>query len=266
MTAGALLFAFDSDSINYTKLAAWSADRIHRHLSLPVCLVTDRDPGAVPDVFDHVVTVSRPAASRRYFDDLQHTVDWFNQDRCDAMQHTPFDRTLVLDVDYVVNSDQLLCLFDAPTDFLCHETAIDVKTGCAFNPCFGQYRLPMSWATVMMFRRSTTAEMIFSVMHMVQQNWQHYRDLYGIDRSAYRNDHALSIARLLANGHWIGHASIPWHLASVLPGDKLECDSDNDSWRINFSANHRPRWIRIQGQDFHAMGKTFLEAAIDDQG
>lgn len=263
MTSGVLLFAFDSDKISYTKLAAWSAQRIHRHLELPVCLVTDHDASALPDVFDRVITVPRPERTRRYFDDLSDTVDWFNQGRCDAFHLSPFDTTLVLDVDYVVNSRQLLCLMDTTSDFLCHAGAIDVTNGQALSPCFGRANIPMSWATVMMFRRTGQTELVFAAMHMVQQNWQHYRDLYGIDRPTYRNDHALSIARLLANGHWLGGDHIPWNLMSVLPNDKLLTDGDADTWRVNYEANGRTRWVRMKDQDFHAMGKSFLEAVID---
>jgi hypothetical protein len=264
MNAGVMLFAFDSDKINYTKIAAWSAARVHRHLEMPVCLVTDRDTDTLPAVFDHVITVPRPGLTRRYFDDIGDSVDWFNQGRCDAFHLTPYDRTLVLDVDYVINSSQLSCLVNASNDFLCHIGATDVATGQALSPSFGRGNIPMSWATVMMFGRNRQAEMIFDCMRMVQQNWQHYRDLYGIDRPTYRNDHALSIARLLANGHWTSGDHIPWTLASVIPGHELKADADADTWRVDHSVNGRARWLKISHQDFHAMGKSFLEAAIHD--
>ena len=85
---------------------------------------------------------------------------------------TPYDQTLVLDVDYVVSSDQLLALFDTDQDFLCHDQAWDVTgvTDYSGLNSFGRNRMPMSWATVMYFRRGQTAAMIFDLMSMVRDH------------------------------------------------------------------------------------------------
>ena len=118
-------------------------------------------------------------------------------------------------------------------------------------------------ATVMIFQRSDHSKMIFDTMRMVRDNWQHYRDLYKISSAAYRNDHALSIALLVCDGHWLDHASIPWGLATLTPEHKLKKIS-TDRYRVDFvNSDNQQRWLEI-GQDFHAMGKTQLEAVIAD--
>ena len=66
---------------------------------------------------------------------------------------------------------------------------------------FGNFNMPMWWATVMMFRRDPEVEMLFNAMNMIKQNWQHYRNLYKISKSTYRNDFALSIALGIIHGH-----------------------------------------------------------------
>jgi hypothetical protein len=178
----------------------------------------------------------------------------------DAYSLTPFDHTLVLDADYVVASDQLKIILDCNQNFMCHRRAYDVTGLQTFDNLnvFGQYRFPMWWATVMMFRRSKQAELIFDSMAMIRDNWTHYRNLYSNNVATYRNDHALSIALNIENGHTLTTTDIPWGLASLTPEHQLTQLSP-DHYRVNFvTADKRPRWIELTGQDFHAMGKQQL--------
>ena len=114
----------------------------------------------------------------------------------------------------------------------------------------------------MMFRRSNTAQYIFDCMQMIRNNWQHYRDLYGIDNKTYRNDFALSIALGIVSGHTGQITEIPWPLLSVLPDTKLS-KVDANMYQINYAdSNNNPRRATWQGTDFHAMGKQDLEKII----
>jgi hypothetical protein len=243
MTTGALIFARNNEQIDYVAMAHWSAKNIKRHLGIPTYIVTDDDA---------------PSTNCRHFSDVG-TVTWHNLNRMDAYRLTPWDRTLVLDADYVVASDQLKSLLDADQDFLAHKKAYDV-TGCnnfeGLNT-FGDNQMPMWWATVMMFRKSKQAELIFDSMHMIRDNWTHYRHLYKNTNATYRNDHALSIALGIVNGHTLDHPGIPWALASLIPGHRLT-QLDTDSYRVDFiDTENRAKWITLT-QDFHAMGKQQL--------
>jgi hypothetical protein len=115
----------------------------------------------------------------------------------------------------------------------------------------------MWWATVMMFRRSRTAELIFGSMQMIRKNWTHYRQIYHNHKNTYRNDHALSIALGMVNGHVMDHAAIPWNLASLLPAHRLTQLSP-DQYRVEFTHHDQQHWINLRSQDFHAMGKSHL--------
>jgi hypothetical protein len=263
MTTGALIFAFDNEEIDYVAMATWSAKNIRRHLDIPVCLVTDTPP-ADETAFEHVVLASTDAAAvnTRYFDDVG-TVTWHNLNRMDAYALTPWDQTLVLDADYVVASNQLKSILDSQEDFMCHKTAYDVTGLQTFDDlnAFGQYQFPMWWATVMMFRTSERARLIFESMVMIRDNWTHYRNLYANPRSTYRNDHALSIALNIENGHTLKTTDIPWGLASLIPGHQLT-QLDTDRYRVDYvTADQRPRWIELT-TDFHAMGKQQLGAIV----
>jgi hypothetical protein len=243
MSAGVLIFALNNEQIDYVSLAEWSAKNIQRHLGLPTKIITQNDV---------------ETNNTRYFDDVG-TVTWHNQTRMDAYKLSPWEQTLVLDADYVVASDQLKIVLNCQQNFMCHRWAYDVTGMQTFDDLnyFGRYRMPMWWATVMMFRRSRQAEIIFESMRMIKDNWSHYRNLYANSRSTYRNDHALSIALNIENGHTLQTTDIPWNLATVVPGHKVSCVA-TDHYRIDFTTpDGKSKWITLQ-QDFHAMGKKCL--------
>ena len=266
MITGALIFAFNNESTDYITMAQWSARNIRRWLNIPTAIVTDanpRDPRL--SGFDQVIPATASAGGTRWFEDYAATVTWHNAGRTDAYTLSPWDQTLVLDADYVVASSQLKTVLDSNQDFLAHAHAYDI-TGMndfvALNE-YGEYRMPMTWATVMMFKRSTHAELIFDCMRMIKLNWRHYKDLYQIVSSTYRNDHALSMALHIVNGQTLQHTSIPWNLASVTPEHVLTRTA-KDCYRIDYvDQDRRPRWTMIKNQDFHAMGKSHLEKLIE---
>jgi hypothetical protein len=252
MTTGALIFAFNNEHVDYEAMARWSADNIERHLGIPTRIITTQDLDPV-------------TGPTRTFQDLPSQVTWYNFNRVDAYRLTPWDRTLLLDADYVVASDQLKPLLELDQDFVAHKTAYDITGKDNFDELnmFGHSRMPMWWATVVMFRRSLHAELIFDCMQMVRNNWDHYCALYGVARSIYRNDYALSIALGIVNGHTLTHGDIPWPLATVTHEHRLTKNSQ-DHYRVDWiDRDQRPRWININ-HDFHAMGKGQLGAIIDN--
>jgi hypothetical protein len=263
MIAGAVIFAYNNEKIDYVGMAAWSAKNIRRHLNIPVCLITDTTPILINE-FDQVIcTGNKDGANSRHFGDLGH-VTWHNLDRMSVYDLTPWDQTLVLDADYVVASDQLKIVLESQQNFMCHKNAYDVTGKDSFDGLnvFGRYRMPMWWATVMMFRKSLQAKMIFDSMVMIRDNWTHYRRLYSNNQPTYRNDHALSSALNIENGHTLRTQDIPWNLASLTPDHRLK-QLSQDYYRIDYTdTENRSKWIDIRGQDFHAMGKQQLGAIV----
>jgi len=262
MTTGALIFAFDNEQTDYVSMAAWSAKNIHRHLGIPVAVVTDYENP--PGDFDYVVNTQAQSGGTRYFEDYNQTVTWNNASRVDAYTLSPWERTLVLDADYVVASSDLKTILECDTDFMCHKTSVNLAGGHPLTGLnvFGRHNIPMYWATVMMFRRSNTAQYIFDCMNMIRDNWQHYRDLYQIDKKTYRNDFALTIAVGIVSGHTGQIDQIPWPLWTAMP-DTVLTSNGPDYYTINYlDNNQKPKNMGWTGMDFHAMGKRHLENII----
>jgi len=259
MKRGVVIFAYNSGLIDYQAMAQWSSDRIRRYLGLPTTLITDSVPADTSSFADVIITTAE-AGGTRHFSDIGHNVTWYNGNRMDVYNLSPYDETLVLDADYVVCSNQLNLLFDIPEDFVATRWAYDITGLQTFDDLnwFGTNHMPMAWATVMRFNRSLMSKSVFNMMSMVRANWKHYRDLYRISKSTYRNDYALSIALNTLHGHQGQWPSIPWPLATVVPEHILECVNDNTFKVCYTTSNNKPQHVTIAGQDFHAMGKQHL--------
>jgi len=260
MTTGALIFAFNNESTDYLALAEWNARRIRQFLDIPVAVVTDQP---TTRQFDQVIVSAAASGGTRHWEDYDSTATWYNANRAQAYDLSPWDQTLLLDADYVVNSRDLCTLLDSSQQLLAHRWARDVTGQNDFEGLnwFGRYRMPMWWATVVMFRRGTVAQQVFGMMSMIRSHWDHYRDLYGIDRSTYRNDFALSIALMLVNGCTSDVNSIPWSLSSITPLAAL--DYDQGQFTVTWQdQNNRPRYTMLKDMDFHAMGKSHLERIV----
>jgi hypothetical protein len=245
MTTGALIFAHNNGHTDYEAMARWSARNIQRHLGIPVHIVTEKD---------------NCDENARWFDDYQQNVVWHNQSRVTAWDVSPWDRTLLLDADYVIASDQLRTIIDSTKEFLCFKNCYDATGIDNFESLetFGDVRMPMWWATVICFDKTPATKLIFDTMSMIKNNWQHYRRIYKINQPTYRNDHALSIALCLVNGHVTNIDSMPWNMTALTPKHKLIM-TGTDSYRVDFvTADAKPKWISLDRQDFHAMGKQQL--------
>lgn len=267
MTQGAVIFAM-GDDISYVDMAVWNAHRIQSHLQIPVSLITDQTVDH--DIFDNIIRVpSQSTIGRRYFTDYKQYVRWQNHNRCDALDLSPYQRTLLLDADYVVCSDRLRQILDHTADIMCFRTAYDVATGQDLVDlnCFGTHRMPMWWATVVVFSKTTVPRFVFDAWRMVRDNWQHYLDIYQIRDPLFRNDYAMTIALGIVSGHTLRIDSIPWRLPTVLPDTEFVLNTAPWSeFQIFYrDDHHRRRTQNVFSQtDCHVMAKSQLEKIVSD--
>jgi len=265
LKTGVMFYAINNGHYDYLKIAAWNADNVRRWLDVEVAVVTNEQD--VPDKFDHVIKVNPKSTNERYFPDLQVKGNWYNTNRVDAFELTPFDRTLVVDVDYVICSPDLNTAIQSEKDFLCFKNAYDVTMSAkGFNDLnyFGEHNFPMSWATVMAFNQSKQSKYIFESMRMIRDKWEHYRNIYKITRKDFRNDYALSIALGIVSGHTNKIDYIPYQLATVPPEVKIK-QINQDEYYLTMVRNNKPTWLSLKAIDFHAMSKSSLEQLIDNK-
>ena len=204
---GVLLFAYDNESIKYTELAKLCALLVRRHLpNTGVTLVTDN---SIDGPFDDVILVETGNSGRRTFRNPNgetEEVTWHNKTRPQAYDLTPYDKTLLLDVDYLMFNNSLQWLFQSDKELLCHNTVYDItgKESLIDEKMIHWSSIPMLWATVIYFTKNDTAREFFNLVKLVQDNYQYYYNLYNFKSGPYRNDYAISIAyNLLSLEHYI---------------------------------------------------------------
>lgn len=264
MSKGVLLFAFNSPKYNYYEMAVATAKRINHFLGLPVTIVTDSESLPVTQTYQFDNVILAPA-------DKSNSRDWgvwINKGRYRAYQFSPYDDTILLDTDYMVNSDKLLKLFDMPTDFCCHDTTSFLMHPEAAQEMLSVYSFNTLWATVVMFRKTSRAKQIFECLEMVQNNFDHYATIHGFVSATFRNDYALTLATRIANGHTNPVEDvIPWNLVHVGKNTTVYKNNDdtfNTEYAVMFDnwtkGKIRKEYTIIKDTDFHMMNKeNFME-------
>jgi hypothetical protein len=261
---GVLIYAFNNGRVDYWRQAVWCADRVRQHLSLPVTIVTDL-ASQQSRTCDHdtVITEARSGGTRLY-DHRNDTAGhaWYNSNRYQSYEISPYEQTLVIDSDYVVCSDQLLTLFDSGISVTAMKHVYDVTDRDQFRlykNVSAHRGLHHYWATVLYFDRGVLTRDFFELMTMITDNYSHYAHIYDMPSRPFRNDFAVSIALNTVYGHVPEYIpEIPWAMANVF-SDVDIAQISNDVFDLTYDSGDQSRRTRIAGQDFHFMNKVALE-------
>ena len=279
MSKGVFLIARNNSYIDYVKQAVFLARRIKKYLNIPVSIATDsidylEKTFGITD-FDKVIQLDyTDDTNRRYFFDgtlSKKTASFKNTNRANAYKLSPYDETLLLDTDYVISNSLLSSVFESNSDFLIYKKSSDVaqvRNESEFDK-ISNAGVDFYWATVVFFRKTETNETFFNLVKHIEENWTHYRRVYQITSSLFRNDFAFSIAIHIMNGFQTGD------FAQQLPGKMLYTTDKDVLWQMdddkmmflvekkNYLGNYTA--IKTAGQTIHVMNKFSLNRIIDKE-
>lgn len=278
MSKGVVLFAFNSE-IDYVKMSIHSAERIKKFLGLPITLVTDSRAHLLKNfkdkisLFDLIVEKTDDTQQTKKFSDgneqsTRHI--WKNTNRSDIFDITPYEQTLVIDVDYIINSSFLLNCFDSRSDFLIYKESCDLAGWRKLNEFqyLNQYSIPFYWATVFYFVKNKKNEIFFSLVKYIRQNWEYYRLIYQISDKKFRNDFAFSIAIHILNGMDVNTFNdvIPGKMFFTLDKDVLISLNEDSCVFLVQKENKLNEFtaLKTTGLDVHIMNKHSLLRMYDD--
>ncbi len=246
MSKGVLFVAFDSTldngkTLKYTELAKVAAAKARQYLKLPVGIVTD----APVDGFDETVIVNKPDGTPRHT--LTGSYNWHNDYRRHLYDLTPWNQTLLLDVDYFLQTDQYLKAFDFDGDFQIAGKVYDPTGRNSFNKyCRLPNRtIPQMWATAMYWNRS--AKTHFEYANMIAENYQYYAKVFNFNAAQFRNDMVFSIVAHMLPVHQF--AQHMWMVSS----DCNLIDANSNGLKFNYNNSV----IRINN-DIHVLDKSIL--------
>ena len=258
MDRGVMIFAFDNAHVDYLSLAAECAKRIHRHLNVPVCVVTDNTEKAESfKIFDVIryVDPHQESNDRNYGDDK--IAQFKNHSRFLAFSITPFIETIIIDSDYLVCSKQLSVLWGSNQEFLIGGTAIGVN-GELLDQKVSKDGLQSTWATVIYFKRTPYARKVFRLVEYLAYSWDYFRHIYKIETRVYRNDYSFSIAlHLLNSGLDLSSHFLPFSLITAVETDNLVAMKDDEMIvRTKFKE------VTVKNIDLHVLHKASLLGCI----
>jgi hypothetical protein len=246
---GCLITAFDTNEYSYTSLAVAAADRVVEHLNIPVTIVTDR----AIDTHHSQLIVDRPQNNPRYPMGKPPS-DWYNLIRTSLYDISPYDRTLVIDCDLMLATNNLKPYVDSTADFLIAGNIYDPMQGLpTYQLQVGTSQIAMTWATIMIFNKSEEAHAIFEMAMVVQNNYAYYSNLYGFLPSPIRNDYIFSIACHLIGGY--GLKSYTINLPLINCNKQIEYKAWGSNQLTYQYVDDKIYLNKIKAVDLHLMNK-----------
>jgi hypothetical protein len=277
MKTGAVIFAQNNNTVDYVKLAVFASERVNRYLDIPVTLITDSKEYLLESYpnnnFDQIIELpaTKGTQNKRFNDGSfsSKILPWKNQSRSSVYDLTPYDRTLVIDSDYILNSSLLKSALANDYDFQIYRNSVDIaynRDKTEFDR-INEYTIPFYWATVFIFQKNIITQAFFDLISHIKNNWQYFRLLYNIKDSLYRNDFAFSIAIHIMNGKTNSDFAIdlPGSMVYAMDKDILLNAKDNKMQFLTQKKDYLGEYLltKTSGIDVHVMNKLSLSRYID---
>lgn len=251
MSKGVLAYCFDTSETKYGDILVQFVKLVEKNLRLPVTVVTDEQTSrAFKNKIDvDCVLVEPNKNNSRYY--KGKVVPWYNAERTRAYDISPYEQTLLLDIDYFCYTNNLLEMFNTDYDFLIHDKVNDI-TQKNIILSKNEATIPLLWATVIYFRKSNSAHAIFEMAKHVKKYYEHYCNLYRIKFKNFRNDFAFAIAVHQMNQFGINAGKIPCAM-NMLPHEADVLEFDDRSMTFAY----KKFFSKIYDTDVHIMNKEF---------
>ena len=181
---GICAFAYNNEEINYVLMAYICALHVKTHLkNNTFCLITDEGSlsyakqlfslDKLNKVFDDVLVTSNPQTDsdstniRVHFDSpwTEFQAPFINNNKHEVFEISPYDKTILIDLDYLVMSDMLDSYFELNAPVSMFSNAKNIRGD---NPLWREIWLhdlgiKMKWSTVIAFDKSDSAKTFFDL-------------------------------------------------------------------------------------------------------
>jgi len=258
MTCGCVIFAYDGD-IAYGPQAVLAARLVKKYLEIPITLITNESTASKTDLssFDSVI-YSELSDVPNYRILAGQQIAFKNTNRSSVYNLSPYDRTLVIDSDFLVFSDRLKSYLNTNYDFMICEEMHDLVPGRPGSKVrFNSGSLDMLWATNIIFNKSPEVEAMFDLVEHIRENWYWYSALYKFNAERFRNDYAFTVASHMMGDHF--HIGLP---SPVLFNDRDKLVKISDTG-LTWVGGDQNQLVKTSGQDIHMMNKFDLLDNID---
>lgn len=274
MKKGILIYAHNNRSVDYALLAVISGGLAKKHLNVPASLVTDASTvewmreskilETATQVFENIIVVNRPITNntRKLSDGLtSDLVPFINSNRSSVWDLTPYDRTLLIDSDYLTFSNSLGEYWDVEEDVLIGESMNDLNevSRAGYHDVYvSDVGVKLYWATTVMFTKNAASKRFFDTVAYVKDNYKTYGDIFRFDTRQFRNDIAFSIAKHILSGfEESSDINLP-PVLTALDTDILQEVSNNKLTFLVSKINNQYCAAATTGIDVHVMNKQSI--------
>jgi len=244
MSKGVLLFCFDTEHTRYHKLLERCVRLVKKNICKDITVVTNFNTYQKMSPMGFInYRFIEPELGNKH-----NGRAWNNVDRHMAYELSPYETTLVMDIDYFCFTDNLAQLFNTNYDFLVSDTAYDLTGENAFD----QRRwsmIPMVWATVLLFKKNNRVRKLFDTVKYIKQYYQYFTEMYRIYAKNLRNDYLFAMALQQING-FMGYEKLPFALPTLPPNcEVVEITDEGLAWKYNDQISY------VENQDVHVLNK-----------
>jgi len=283
MSSGYLVHAYNNSEIDYGSMALCCCLLIKKHLqNNRTAIATSQDTinwlinhhsqTIVDRAFDHVIItdIERNVADRKFYDTMytNYQAPYYNTNRSDSYNLTPFNETVLIDADYLVLDNSLDCVWNSAEEILVNKSVKDLNHSenlGGFDKRFNDMSIPLYWATLMYFKKTVRSKCLFDLIQFIKANYQYYEKLYQFRSSGYfRNDYALSIAIHMINGQVEINAvkSLPYpHLIAATEYDDMIDFNNGNAFFVSERAQGDFKFHKVSS-NIHVMNKRSIGRMI----
>lgn len=216
MNKGILIFAQNSEHIDYSLLALISGGLAAKHLRVPVSLAADAHTikwmktskiyKKAETLFDSIIEIDDDVSgNKRKLNDgvASNLIPFKNSSRSLAWNVTPYERTLLIDSDFLIFSDNLNKFWEVDCDIMISKSMLDMaqKDRAGYHDIYiSDTGVHLYWATTVMFTKNQQAKTFFDTVEFIRKNYVNFSEIYRFDGRIYRNDIAFSVAKHILDG------------------------------------------------------------------
>ena len=178
------MFAHNNTEIDYFRLAVVNALLVQKNLGIKnITVVTDPFSLAqgektlgkrlIKKAINNIIVIEKDkkfkALNQRLYKDTSHTAKYlpfYNVNRCDAYDLSPYDETLLIDVDYLILSDTLNHCWGHNNELMMNWKYQDIMYERK-DPSLARLNdmgITMYWATVVYFRKTEYVKSFFNIV------------------------------------------------------------------------------------------------------
>lgn len=285
---GIIMFAHNNAEIDYFRLAVVNSFLIQRHLGVKnITVVTDPasldyaekslGKATIKKAINNIIVVEKDKefklSNTRIYKDTSHTakpLSFYNVNRCDAYDLSPYEETILLDVDYLILSDTLNQCWGHNEELMMNWRYQDImyeRKDPTLNR-LNDFSITMYWATVVYFRKTPYVESFFNCVKHVKNNPQYYKDLYKWNGTLYRNDYSFSIAAHMMSGFQDrGIPQLPTTLYKTFDTDDVHSAVSDNTLIMYLEKPRSPGDFMLtkwSGVDLHVMNKWAINRISED--